>query len=589
MKSNLEINNEVKILQKENEELKTRLSINSKIIQEFFKNSNINDKISLFVENIKKENNLLLSENKNLKLQNQKLLSENEKISNPNKINIDDYENKLFVYENLLKEKQSIIINLKEQNKNLKLFIDSKIKKNEINNNEEIEKDSKINYKYIIEEIYVISPQQLINTLNDKIELYKDINIKLKNLIQEMKSRIVNKDKEYLKLEEELMNLRQELQKYTQMKNNEEIMNQLIQYQSMKSIPTSQSCSNINFNIQQKYLLKNKNKKNKQTRSLSYINNYTSDLKKVMKEIEVYENVNKTVKEISKNDFDLAGEWSETLKQCGMTQEEFLRFCGMKVTSKLTNAIEYLYKILIDKNIQIKLLMKENDTLNEENIRLNKINIHMETMVNYYEKNNKNSKDDNNDINIHENTFNKNHNKKNKINKSNTFFDDDKMKNKKIFNSSSKNNQQKTYVNVDNNITHTNININMMMDIENKKDINKNCITFSDYINKSSGKLKLKDRKFKKIKLNNKKINNNSYNKLIKEKKNGLVSKTLNLSAIKKFPNYVRKNNNNSFNYNKAIKNIFSNTEKILLKKKERNTVTKKNFNLIINSLIDSQ
>ena len=308
-----------------------------------------------------------------------------------------------------------------------------------------------------------------------------------------------------------------------------------------------------------------------------------------MKEIEVYENVNKTVKEISKNDFDLAGEWSETLKQCGMTQEEFLRFCGMKVTSKLTNAIEYLYKILIDKNIQIKLLMKENDTLNEENIRLNKINIHMETMVNYYEKNNKNSKDDNNDINIHENIFNKNHNKKNKIIKSNTFFDDDKMKNKKIFNSSSKNNQQKTYVNVDNNITHTNININMMMDIENKKDINKNCITFSDYINKSSVKLKLKDRKFKKIKLNNKKINNNSYNKLIKEKKNGLVSKTLNLSAIKKFPNYVRKNNNNSFNYNKAIKNIFSNTEKILLKKKERNTVTKKNFNLIINSLIDSQ
>ena len=586
MKSNLEINNEVKILQKENEELKTRLSINSKIIQEFFKNSNINDKISLFVENIKKENNLLLSENKNLKLQNQKLLSENEKISNPNKINIDDYESKLFVYENLLKEKQSIIINLKEQNKNLKLFIDSKINKKEINNNKEIEKENKINYKYIIEEIYVISPQQLINTLNDKIELYKDINIKLKNLIQEMKSRIVNKDKEYLKLEEELMNLRQELQKYTQMKNNEEIMNQLIQYQSMKSIPTSQSCSNINFNIHQKYLLKNKNKKNKQTRSLSYINNYTSDLKKVMKEIEVYENVNKTVKEISKNDFDLAGEWSETLKQCGMTQEEFLRFCGMKVTSKLTNAIEYLYKILIDKNIQIKLLMKENDTLNEENIRLNKINIHMETMVNYYEKNNKNSKDDNNDINIHENTFNKNHNKKNKIIKSNTFFDDDKIKNKKIFNSSSKNNQQKTYVNVDNNITHTNININMMMDIENKKDINKNCITFSDYINKSSGKLKLKDRKFKKIKLNNKKINNNSYNKLIKEKKNGLVSKTLNLSAIKKFPNYVRKNNNNSFNYNKAIKNIFSNTEKILLKKKERNTVTKKNFNLIINFLI---
>ena len=90
------------------------------------------------------------------------------------------------------------------------------------------------NNKYIIEEIYVISPQKLINTLNDKIELYKDINIKLKNLIDEFKSRLLNKDKEYLQLEEEVMNLKQELQKYTQIKNNEEIMNQLIQYQSMK-------------------------------------------------------------------------------------------------------------------------------------------------------------------------------------------------------------------------------------------------------------------------------------------------------------------------------------------------------------------
>ena len=45
-----------------------------------------------------------------------------------------------------------------------------------------------------------------------------------------------------------------------------------------------------------------------------------------MKEIEVYEKVNKTVKEISKNEFDLAGDWAETLKQCGITQEEFVKY-----------------------------------------------------------------------------------------------------------------------------------------------------------------------------------------------------------------------------------------------------------------------
>ena len=589
MKSNLQIINEVNTLKKENEELKTRLSINSKIIQEFFKNSNINEKMSLFIENIKKENNNLLNEITELKRHNQKLASQIENNSNPNSKNLEEYKNKLFIYENLLKEKQSIIVNIKEQNKNMKSFIESNINKKEMNESVENENNkdlNNINYKYIIEEIYVISPRQIINTLNNKIELYKDINSKLKNIIQEMKSRLLSKDKAYLKLDEEISNLKLELQKQNQIKNNEEIINQLIQYQSMKSISTSKSCSNFNsYNV-----LKNKNTRNKQTRSLSYINNHTHDLNKVMKEIETYENFNKTVKEISNSDFDLAGEWAETLKMCGMTQEEFVRFCGMKITNKLTNAIEYMYKILIDKNIQIKLLSKENETLNEENIRLNKINIQMENIVDYYEKNYRNNVlDDNKDININKNNYNEylNRNKKNKIIKSNTFIEEDKNKDK---NTLLKNKLQKTYVNVDNNITHTNININMMMDCNNRRDLPNN--KKINIINNSAMKNKSSDKLNKYIKLRNKKINNNSYNKLIKEKKNILTCKTLNLSSLKKSKSkkYFEKINNNSFNYNKAIKNLFSNTEKLLLKNKERNTVTignniKRNFNYKINKI----
>jgi hypothetical protein len=255
-----------------------------------------------------------------------------------------------------------------------------------------------------------------------------------------------------------------------------------------------------------------------------------------------------------------------------MTQEEFLKFCGMKMTNKLTNAIEYLYKILIDKNIQIKLLTKENETLNEENIRLNKINIQMETLVDYYEKNNKS----NNIKDKSENNLNQN--KKNKIIKSNTFFDDNNIKDKIIINSESKDKLQKTYVNVGNNINHTNININMLMDYENKsnENINKSC-----FANKSSNKL------YKHIKLNNKKISNKSYNKLIKEKKHGLIFKTLNLSTIKKNKCNLSKINNDNFNYNKTIKSIFSNTEKFLIKNRGRNTDTKKskNLKLVMNSI----
>ena len=623
MKSNLEKNNEVEILKKENEELKTRLSINSKIIQEFFKNSNVNEKANIFIENIKKENNILLNQISDLKNQNQ-ILKENSTNSIPK--NLENYENKLFIYENLLKEKQSIIVNLKEQNKNLNAFIDSNITKKEIKSNSENEKENKndlnnSNNKYIIEEIYVISPRQLINTLNDKIELFRSTNTKLKDLIQEMKTRLTNKEKDYLKLEEELTSLKQELQNYSKIKNNEEIMNQLIQYQSMKSLPISQSCTNFNFNNYN--AIKNKNIRNKKTKSLSYINNRSQDLKKIMKEIEVYENVNKTVKEISRNDFDLTEEWAETLKQCGMTQEEFLKYCGNKFTNKLTNAIEYMYKILVDKNIQIKLITKENETLNEENIRLNKINIQMENMVYYYEKNKQYNKNNNNNYNdLFENIFddNLNRNKNNKRIKSNTFYEENKFKDKIKFNNSSSQNQlQKTYVNVGNNISHTNININMLMDYNNKnssknlkldkineninaskelksnfildeskiKNDNKDYIRNfenSDFINKSGNKYKSYDKILKYKSLKNKKINNNSYNKLIKEKKNVLICKTLNLSSIKKPKTVFGKIKKNNFNYNKTIKNIFGNTEKIKLKNKERNTTNNKSINLNVNN-----
>ena len=605
MKSKSNNNDENIRLKKENEELKTRLLINQKIIKEFFKNSNIDEKTTIFVENIKRENKILLAKIENLKKENENfstIYSKNNK-NNP----IDVYENKLFVYENLLKEKQSIITNLKEQNKKLIQMFESKLNKDKKkngkekspsndNNNESKENiDSNTNNnKLLIEEIYITSPHKLVNTLNNKIELYKSVNEKLKNLIIELKANLSNKEKDYIKLEEEALKIKEELQKYNQMKNNEDIINQLIQYQNMKSLPMSQSCSN--FKVQNNEFNKNKTyTRNKKTKSSSNINIYTNNnnnnKEKMMKEIERYENINKTVKEISNNDFDLAGEWAEALKHCGMTQEEFLRFCELKITNKLTNAIEYLYKLLIDKNIEIKLLMRENEALNEENIRLNKINIEMESMIEFYQKK-------------------KNDESNKKIKKNNSFFDDYKNKfldernrNKSTFNNSSSQNElQSTFVNVDNNITHTNININMMMDYDHINDINKNSITSSEFreglllndLNQVNNKKiirndkakdiqkfnlvepkifnKSKDKVLRYLKLNKRKINNRSYNKLIIDRKNDMNEKTQNVSAIKK----SCKNFDNINEYNRTIKNIFSNTEKIQIKNIKKNV--KSNF-----------
>ena len=110
-----------------------------------------------------------------------------------------------------------------------------------------------------------------------------------------------------------------------------------------------------------------------------------------------------------------------------MSQEEYVNYCKNKKTQKLTDVIEYLYKYLIDKNLQIKLMDEENEQLNIENLRLNKENIELCEECDRVKKIDGNS----------------------------------------------------TFVNVDNNITHNNININMMLDY--MKEV-KQTITSSEFV-----------------------------------------------------------------------------------------------------------
>ena len=92
----------------------------------------------------------------------------------------------------------------------------------------------------------------------------------------------------------------------------------------------------------------------------------------LLNQIDRLEQVNKTKRKIHDNHFDLTEEWYETLKYCNMSQEEFLKYCTNKQFTQLTDVIEYLYKLLLDKNIQIKLLTEENDSLNLENLKISK-------------------------------------------------------------------------------------------------------------------------------------------------------------------------------------------------------------------------
>jgi hypothetical protein len=377
-----QLEQQIKLLKKENNELHQNILINKEIIQNFFKKSPLDKKINCFIEKTKQENSILLTQISDLKKENNQLSKLVNQI-NTYKNEIEIANSKIFMFENLILEKENIIANL---NKKLSLH-----KSKEKNNGNEI---------------FIVNPSQVVNKINENLQLYKDINQKLINHIKTLKLALSKREKEMIKMEKDLNKYKKEVSQYKQQKNNVEIISQLNQYQAMNSSLNRSTISKSQNTIhtQNDYI---------QTLNSSK-NNFRGKKKSLYNEIERLENVNKNAKEIIENQFDLASEWYETLKHCNMTQEEYVNFCNNKLTIRLTDIIEYLYKFLIDKNIQIKLLSEENNYLNSENLNLNKLNLELQEQC---EKIVKPLKDDNS-----------------------------------------------TFVNIDNNITNNNININMMMD-----------------------------------------------------------------------------------------------------------------------------
>ena len=78
-----------------------------------------------------------------------------------------------------------------------------------------------------------------------------------------------------------------------------------------------------------------------------------------------------------KNKISTESDWIEALSFCDMTQEEFYRYAESKINDKLCSIIEYLYKLIVDKNNHLQLLIKENETLSIDNLRLNKNNLEL--------------------------------------------------------------------------------------------------------------------------------------------------------------------------------------------------------------------
>jgi len=61
-----------------------------------------------------------------------------------------------------------------------------------------------------------------------------------------------------------------------------------------------------------------------------------------------------------------------------LTWELFEKMSQIKGFGKLTDSVEYFYKLWLEKNKQILILEKENESLVFKNYELNKLNIDLE-------------------------------------------------------------------------------------------------------------------------------------------------------------------------------------------------------------------
>lgn len=358
-------------LLKENQDLKSNLRINKDIIDSFFKSISLDSKVKSVIKGLKNEINLLSS---NLETSQSKVkdlfleISELKQTLSKNSVNYsqesDKLKSEIFCLQNLIIQKDNLFKSIKHKN----LFMNPNTLQ------DHFYKNSLDNNNGGIREIYVTSPAPIINKINDELYITKEVNKKLTNHIKVLKNSLQKYESLLQKYENDIGKYKEEIASLKQNNSNNKIISKL-GYQNFinahKNGNSSGSCFvNSNTNSSKKL---NFSRCKTELFSNSTSSNSYALLKKSM--ISNLEEANKSKQKM--NSMNLTEEWIDTLKFCNLTQEEYLYYCASKKTSKLTDAIEFLYKIIVEKNIQISLLTNDNDFINSENIKLNKLNMEL--------------------------------------------------------------------------------------------------------------------------------------------------------------------------------------------------------------------
>ena len=344
-----------KQLKQELSDTKTNLQISKEIIDVFMtKCSDPKLKLSEIIKSLNKKinwyhdiNTKLVEDNTTLN----NLVNKHTLTSSKLSEELDFIKTKYFILEQSNKKKDSII-------KNLKNMTEIKEKYNNI----------------------VIKLEKGIIRLNSELEYYKELFYKLYKNAKKYKEKLEFYEKQvnFLQTEKEKLRVKNREQKMKANKDKDNIF--LYLRKTLTNIALNDKSMNKSFNI-----LKTDNSNN--IGSLNILSNLNkSVLNKTKNDVEILDTLLKTENSFyenkkNKNKIDINNDdFVEILKQANLTQEDFIEMSKNPINAKLTDVIEFMYKMITEKTQTINLLECENDNLNQENFELNKKN--MELMKN---------------------------------------------------------------------------------------------------------------------------------------------------------------------------------------------------------------
>ena len=370
--------------------------INSKILEEYIQNYNILEKQ---LKQVKQE---LADSKTNLKISKEIIDTFMTKCSDPNfKFSevIKSLNKKVNFYQEInskLLEDNTILNNLLNKYKLAYSRINNDLEilktKNFVLEQSNKKKDSNIQNMKNITELkqnytrLLINPKEANIKLNSEMEYYKELS---NNLIKKLKKykdkfEFYQKQVSYLQTEKERLRVKNKEQKIRANKDKDNIIlylrktfnNMVLNDKNFKKSFNQTGDSENNNNLGYINILNTFNNSNL---SRNKGNNLETAFENFMNKTEnnIYNLYEKRDDKNNSVAYIKNEEFVDILKQVELTKENFIKMSKNPNNSKLTDIIEFMYKLLSEKTKTINLLECENENLNQENFELNKKNMEL--------------------------------------------------------------------------------------------------------------------------------------------------------------------------------------------------------------------